>query len=81
MTQELIANTLGVRRKGITAAAGKPQDAGLIQYARGHITILGRRNLENCVFERYGVVEKEFDRRLPEWRPKTLTTTPSCISN
>jgi CRP-like cAMP-binding protein len=66
MTQELIANMLGVRREGVTEAAGKLQDAGMIHYARGHITILDRSKLEKRVCECYGVVKKEFDRLLPD---------------
>src|SRR5688572_4530071 len=65
MTQELIANMLGVRREGVTASAGALQDAGLIHYSRGRITILDRRRLESRVCECYAVVKKEFDRLLP----------------
>jgi CRP-like cAMP-binding protein len=65
MTQELIANMLGVRREGVTAAAGDLQDAGLIHYSRGHITILDRKGLEQRVCECYAVVKTEFDRLLP----------------
>ena len=65
MTQELIANMLGVRREGVTAAAGTLQDAGLIHYSRGRITILDRPGLEARVCECYAVVKKEFDRLLP----------------
>lgn len=66
MTQELIANMLGVRREGVTEAALKLQKLGLIQYARGHITILDREGLEDRVCECYAVVKKEYDRLLPE---------------
>ena len=66
MTQELIANMLGVRREGVTASAGKLQEAGLIHYSRGRITILDRVKLEKRVCEFYAVVKKEFDRLLPE---------------
>jgi CRP-like cAMP-binding protein len=66
MTQELIANMLGVRREGVTEAAGKLQEAGLIQYSRGHITVLDRPKLEARVCECYAVVKKEFDRLLPD---------------
>ena len=66
MTQELIANMLGVRREGVTEAAGKVQKAGLINYRRGHITILDRTGLEARVCECYAVVRKEFDRLLPD---------------
>lgn len=65
MTQELIANMLGVRREGVTEAAGKLQSAGLIHYRRGHITVIDRHGLESRVCECYGVVKKEFDRLLP----------------
>ncbi|WP_297455448.1 Crp/Fnr family transcriptional regulator [Ferrovum sp.] len=66
MTQELIAGMLGVRREGVTEAAGNVQKAGLIKYSRGHITILDRVGLEKRVCECYAVVKKEFDRLLPE---------------
>jgi CRP-like cAMP-binding protein len=66
MTQELIANMLGVRREGVTEAAGKLQEAGLIQYHRGRITVLDRPGLEARVCECYEVVRKEFSRLLPE---------------
>jgi CRP-like cAMP-binding protein len=66
MTQELIANMLGVRREGVTEAAGKLQTAGLINYSRGHITVLDRPRLEAQACECYGVVKKEFDRLLPD---------------
>jgi CRP-like cAMP-binding protein len=65
MTQELIANMLGVRREGVTEAAGKLQAAGLIRYSRGHITVLDRPKLEARVCECYRVVRKELDRLLP----------------
>jgi CRP-like cAMP-binding protein len=65
MTQELIANMLGVRREGVTEAAGKLQSAGLIHYSRGRITVLDRRGLEARVCECYEVVRKEFARLLP----------------
>lgn len=65
MTQELIANMLGVRREGVTEAAGKLQEAGLIRYRRGHITVLDRPQLEARVCECYAVVKKEMDRLLP----------------
>jgi len=66
MTQELIANMLGVRREGVTEAAGKLQAEGLIRYSRGHIKVLDRKQLEARVCECYGVVKKEYDRLLPE---------------
>jgi len=65
MTQELIANMLGVRREGVTEAAGHLQAAGLIHYSRGHITLLDRPKLEKQVCECYGVVRREMDRLLP----------------
>ena len=65
MTQELIANMLGVRREGVTEAAGKLQEAGLIRYSRGHISVLDRPKLEKRVCECYAVVKKEMDRLLP----------------
>ena len=65
MTQELIANMLGVRREGVTEVALKLQHAGLIQYARGRITVLDRRGLEKRTCECYAVVKKEYDRLLP----------------
>ena len=65
MTQELIANMLGVRREGVTEAAGKLQAAGLIRYTRGQISVLDRPRLEARACECYSVVKKEFDRLLP----------------
>ena len=65
MTQELISNMLGVRREGVTEAAGKLQQAGLIEYRRGHITVLDRQGLEARACECYRVVKTEFDRLLP----------------
>jgi CRP-like cAMP-binding protein len=64
MTQELIADMLGVRREGVTVAAGRLHDAGAIGYVRGHITILDRQKLEDTVCECYRVVKDEFDRLL-----------------
>jgi CRP-like cAMP-binding protein len=66
MTQELIANMLGVRREGVTEAALKLQEAGLISYARGHISVLDRSGLEKRTCECYAVVKKEYARLLPE---------------
>jgi CRP-like cAMP-binding protein len=66
MTQELIANMLGVRREGVTEAALKLQRAGLIKYARGHITVLDRPGIENLSCECYAVVKNEYDRLLPD---------------
>jgi len=65
MTQELIANMLGVRREGVTEGALKLQKAGLIRYSRGRITVLNRHALEERTCECYAVVKKEYDRLLP----------------
>ena len=65
MTQELIANMLGVRREGVTEGALKLQKAGLIRYARGHMTVLDRQGLEARTCECYGVVKREYERLLP----------------
>lgn len=65
MTQEMIAGLLGVRREGVTEAAGRLQAAGLIQYQRGHITVLDRAGLEARCCECYAVVRKEYQRLLP----------------
>ena len=65
MTQELIANMLGVRREGVTEAALKLQKVGLIRYARGHISVLDRAGLEQRTCECYAVVKNEYDRLLP----------------
>jgi CRP-like cAMP-binding protein len=69
MTQELIANMLGVRREGVTEAAGKLRDAGIIEYSRGHIKVLDRPKLEQHVCECYAVVKKEIDRLLSDTPP------------
>jgi CRP-like cAMP-binding protein len=65
MTQELIANMLGVRREGVTEAAGKLQKLGAIKYSRGNIVVLNRQLLENSCCECYAVVKLETDRLLP----------------
>jgi len=70
MTQELIANMLGVRREGVTEAALRLQRVGLIRYTRGHITVLDRPGLERRTCECYAAVKKEYDRLLP---PKIAT--------
>ena len=70
MTQELIANMLGVRREGVTEAAGRLHKSGLIRYRRGHITVLDRGGLEARTCECYAVVKTEYDRLLP---PTTAT--------
>jgi CRP-like cAMP-binding protein len=76
MTQQLIANMLGVRREGVTEAAGKLQAAGLIKYQRGWITVLDRGGLEDRVCECYDVVKKEYDRLLPEFIIAASPTRP-----
>jgi CRP-like cAMP-binding protein len=65
MTQELIANMLGVRREGVTEAAGHLQNDGMIRYSRGKITVTDRAKLEERVCECYAVVKREYDRLLP----------------
>jgi CRP-like cAMP-binding protein len=75
MTQELVANMLGVRREGITVAAGKLQEAGLIRYRRGHIAVLERSGLETRCCECYAVVKKEFSRLLADVHFNTRTQT------
>jgi CRP-like cAMP-binding protein len=65
ITQELIANMIGVRRESVTETAGRLQEAGLIRYSRGHITILDRIGLESQACECYAVVKREYDRLLP----------------
>ncbi|MBU6487479.1 MAG: Crp/Fnr family transcriptional regulator [Burkholderiales bacterium] len=68
VTQQLIADMLGVRREGITEAAGKLHDQGLIHHSRGHIKVLDRKGLESRACECYGLVKREFDRLLPSLR-------------
>jgi CRP-like cAMP-binding protein len=70
MTQELIANMLGVRREGVTEAAGKLQKLGVIEYTRGQITVLDRPQLEQLCCECYAVVRKESERLLPRPDPR-----------
>ncbi len=72
MTQELIANMLGVRREGVTDAAGKLQKLGVIIYNRGHITVLDRPKLEQLSCECYAVVKREVDRLLPDVYPRLV---------
>lgn len=82
MTQELIANMLGVRREGVTEAALNLQRAGLISYARGHIKVLNRKGLEARTCECYAVVKKEYDRLLPKITQKNKhVNTPISSSN
>jgi CRP-like cAMP-binding protein len=76
MTQELIANMLGVRREGVTEAAGKLDKLGVIRYARGNITVLDRPKLEKLCCECYAVVKNESDRLLPQAGPQQ----PSLIT-
>tara|TARA_R110001583_G_scaffold12927_4_gene56604 strand:+ start:9200 stop:9943 length:744 start_codon:yes stop_codon:yes gene_type:complete len=73
MTQELIANMLGVRREGVTEAAGKLQKLGVIDYHRGHIAVLDRVKLESLSCECYAVVKTETDRLLPYWLSNKLS--------
>ena len=83
MTQELIANMLGVRREGVTEAAGKLQRLGVIRYMRGRITVLDRPKLERLSCECYAVVKAETDRLLPYLAPRVVRLkgrdTPSAI--
>jgi len=72
MTQELIANMLGVRREGVTDAAGKLQKRGVIEYRRGHITVVDRPALEKLSCECYAVVKRETDRLLPHMPLRTV---------
>jgi CRP-like cAMP-binding protein len=74
MTQELVASALGVRREGITEAAGKLQRAGLIRYRRGHIAVLERSGLEGGACECYAVVKKELGRLLSDVRYRQSTS-------
>jgi len=82
MTQELIANMLGVRREGVTEAAGKLQKLGLISYSRGRITVLDRPGLEKAVCECYEVVRKEYGRLLDNLPAEALNTMgPQSLQN
>ncbi|MES2128744.1 MAG: Crp/Fnr family transcriptional regulator [Pseudomonadota bacterium] len=76
ITQELIAGMLGVRREGVTEAAGRLQAKGYIRYRRGHISVLDRAGLELAVCECYGVVRKEFARLLSDVRQRQHQVTP-----
>ena len=80
MTQELIANMLGVRREGVTEAAGRLQKAGLIHYRRGHITVLDRPGLELRTCECYGVVKREYDRLLGPDPAHAANPIPWCYT-
>jgi CRP-like cAMP-binding protein len=77
MTQELIANMLGVRREGVTTAAGRLQKLGVIRYSRGVITVIDRSKLEQLACECYAVVKKESDRLLPYFAPRAGAAAPS----
>ncbi len=77
MTQERIAHLLGVRREGITEAAGKLQAAGVVEYTRGRIRVLDRAGLEERVCECYAVVRGEYDRLLPALMPATAGSPPA----
>jgi DNA-binding transcriptional regulator YhcF (GntR family) len=76
LTQEMVANMLGVRREGVTEAAGKLQRAGFISYRRGHITVLNRAGLEHHACECYEVVKQEFDRLLDRECKPMLAAIP-----
>jgi CRP-like cAMP-binding protein len=80
MTQELIGNMLGVRREGVTEAAGKLQKLGVIDYHRGHITVLNRQKLESLSCECYAVVKKETDRLLPHEKEKVYYHSKNVIN-
>jgi CRP-like cAMP-binding protein len=79
MTQELVANALGVRREGITEAAGKLRNASIIRYRRGHISVLERSGLETRACECYGVVRKELDRLLCDVRQRQGTGQSALV--
>jgi Mn-dependent DtxR family transcriptional regulator len=77
MTQELVARMLGVRREGITEAAGRLQQAGLIRYRRGHIAVLERAGLESRACECYAVVKTEIARLLSDVRYRPEISAPA----
>ena len=79
MTQELIANMLGVRREGVTEAAGKLQSEKLIEYRRGRIIVLDRPRLETRVCECYAVVKREYDRLLPSGEATCIAEAPVTV--
>jgi len=76
ITQDLIANMLGVRREGVATAAGKLQRLGVIRYSRGKITVTDRPKLEKLACECYSVVKKETDRLLPHFLPRASAAPP-----
>lgn len=80
MTQELIANNLGVRREGVTEAAKHLQSRGVIKYQRGHIVVLDRAKLEACVCECYPVVKREYDRLLKRTAPRTCRQKSTLLA-
>ncbi|MEO8001851.1 MAG: Crp/Fnr family transcriptional regulator [Arenimonas sp.] len=80
MTQELISNMLGVRREGVTDAAGKLQKLHVIEYTRGEITVLDRAKLESLSCECYAVVKKETDRLLPMANPTQPLSSSHLVS-
>jgi CRP-like cAMP-binding protein len=80
MTQDLIANMLGVRREGVTEAAGRLQAAGIIRYGRGRISLFDRAKLEARSCECYEVVRQEFDRLLPDLRQRSQRTEPALMA-
>lgn len=79
VTQQMIANMLGVRREGVTEAAGKLQEAGLIRQRRGHITVLDRHGLEDRACECYSMIRREFDRLLPRVRDEAAVERARSI--
>jgi DNA-directed RNA polymerase subunit N (RpoN/RPB10) len=81
MTQELIANMLGVRREGVTEAAGKLQRAGLMRYTRGKIEVLDRLGVEERCCECYKVIKDEYDRLLPASKALDLPNTGSHVAS
>ncbi|MEJ7669988.1 MAG: Crp/Fnr family transcriptional regulator [Casimicrobiaceae bacterium] len=81
MTQQLIADMLGVRREGVTEAAGKLQAKGSIEYRRGRITVRDRGSLERCVCECYQVVKKEYDRLLGPQAAASVSTSSASTSS
>lgn len=81
MTQELVANMLGVRREGITDAGGKLQKLGVIEYRRGYVTVLDRPKLEKLSCECYAVVKEETDRLLPYLPPHRAKSIERVCEN